>query len=741
MSRLALFCAAMAAACLLAFVLPGAIPALLGALLLGAHFFLRHFVESCRKARWITLGLAVGFLWFALYTVLFYAPAETLSGRTVELEATVTDFPTAGNYGVSVPVRGSEAGGRSVPMTLSLSADFSDLRPGDRLSCIAHCEPTRSRASSSGFLYARAYGAISRTPAEGIPPRFAPLYLGRWVQQQLDELYSTQDAAFLRALITGDKSRLDDTTQSSFSRAGLSHVVAVSGMHISFLAGVLLLLTGRRKSSAALQIVLLFLFAAMTGSGPGALRAAILCSTGLLTPFLRRRPEPITGLLAALCLLLLLSPYSIMSVGLQLSFAATLGIYLLGQPLYRRWMQPLSRRQKRFLSAPLSLLSVSLGANLFTLPLSALYFGQVSLIAPLTNLITNWAVSLSFLLGIASVILGALLPPLGLLVVGITHVPLAFFLAVAQWAARLSFSALPMDSLYYRAFLVFLYALLLLYVYHWRRGNRRLLIPLCTLCCALCLSLLLTNLSAKQTALQLAVLDVGQGQSIALLSESRCALIDCGGSKQAGDIAATHFTALGYHTLDLLILTHYHSDHADGVPELFSRMDIAAIALPDADAENPLRQEIERLALESGTQLWYIKEQSSVSLGQAALTLYPPLNLVGQNEAGLSILCALNDWETLITGDMDSQGEQQLLARYPFPDIELWVAGHHGSHYSSSEILLDAVTPDLAVISVGMNNGYGHPAADTLTRLEARSLPVWRTDTMGTILISLYNKP
>lgn len=740
MSRLALFCAAMAAACFLSCFLSGTIPILLGALLLGALLFLRIFVKSRRGLRWMAAGLCFGFLWFSAYTALVVTPASALSGRTIQLEAVVTDFPTIGTYGVLVPVQGGEAGGRAASMTLSLPAEYAALRPGDALFCVAHCQTNTGRVDQAGTLFAQAYGEITLHPAQRIPLRFAPTYLGEQVRGIIAKLYPPEDAAFFQALITGDKTELDSSTKNTLSRAGLSHVIAVSGMHISFLAGFLLLFCKQKKSGAALQIALIFLFAAMTGNGPGALRAAILCSAALLAPFLRRRPEPVTGLLAALALLLLISPYAIMDIGLQLSFAATLGIHLLGRPVYHRWMHSLSRGRKKILSPILSLLAVSIGANLFTLPLCALYFGQVSLIAPLTNLITNWSICLCFLLGIVSVILGALFPPLGMAVAVAARLPLSFFLWVAQAAAGLPFAALTLDSVYYRAFFAFLYVLLLLYIYWWQRGQRRLLIPVCSLCCALCLCLLLTNWSLRQTSLQLAVLDVGQGQSIALTSGDRRALIDCGGSKSAGDIAASYFAGLGHHTLDLLVLTHYHSDHANGVPELFSRMQIAAIALPDTDHENSLRLEIERLALESGTQIWYIDTQSTLSLGAAQLTIYPPVNPEGQNEAGLSILCVMDDWEALITGDMDTRSEAQLLARYLMPDIELLVAGHHGSRYSSGETLLETVTPDLVAISVGAQNTYGHPAPDTLTRLEEYDLPIWRTDTMGTILISLYHR-
>ena len=748
MRKLAILAAFFAAACLGGLLLPSPLVSPLpGVLSFCALLVLGLLLHQKGRILWALAGLTLGFLWLALYSTLLYAPAQTLEARTIRLEGVVTGWPARTDYGVSVPLRGGEAGGRQFPMLVYLDSSFASLHPGDRLSAVAHCSSSAQLRdghseyfrSKGIYLLAKTYGTVTVTEPDTMPLRFAPLYLAGEIRSVLQRLYAPEVSAFLGALITGWTDDLDPSLQNALSRTGLTHVVSVSGMHVSFLSGVLLLLLNRnRRSTAVIQIFTIFFFAVMAGSAPGALRAAILCSAALVAPFFGRRSDSLTSLLTALLILLLANPFAIANVGLQFSFAATLGIYVLGVPLYTYWKKRLPEAPylQKPLTVLLSLCAVDIGATLATLPLTALYFGQASLISPFMNLITGWSVSLAFLGGILSVALGALWLPFGVTAAALVELPTRFFLWAAAAGSRLPFAALPLTSVYYQGCLVLFYAVIFLTFFWWRRGSRRMILPLCACILALCSSLLLTNLEVRRPALSLAVLEVGQGQSIALASGPLRALVDCGGTLNPGNTAASYFQGLGDTSLDLLVLTHYHEDHAGGVLELMDRLKVSVIALPDTDPDNPLRREIEARARASGTALWYISEETRIPLGRGELTLYPPLSRQGENEAGLTILCRTGDWEALITGDMPSALEGSLLARYPFPDIELLIAGHHGSRFATSPTLLDTLTPEMAVISVGVNT-YGHPAPETLSRLAERNIHVYRTDTMGTVRVSV----
>ena len=129
--------------------------------------------------------------------------------------------------------------------------------------------------------------------------------------------------------------------------------------------------------------------------------------------------------------------------------------------------------------------------------------------------------------------------------------------------------------------------------------------------------------------------------------------------------------------------------------------------------------------------------ETRIPLGKAQLTVYPAVGVGEGNDRGLAVLASLGDQDLLITGDMDAATERRLIAVYDLPDLEYLVAGHHGSRYSTSDDLLDALMPETVLISVG-SNSYGHPAEETLRRLAEHGCTVYRTDLHGTIHLSIW---
>jgi competence protein ComEC len=222
--------------------------------------------------------------------------------------------------------------------------------------------------------------------------------------------------------------------------------------------------------------------------------------------------------------------------------------------------------------------------------------------------------------------------------------------------------------------------------------------------------------------------------SVVIDAKEYTAVVDCGSNsgENAGATAHEHLLSQGRTTLDLLIITHFHSDHANGVAYLITQMDVSALAIPDPDGPY-IAEDIIELARRRGTDIIYVTETLRVELGDMTLMLYPPLGSGDENEKGLAVL-ALGGVNALITGDMNSPGERALLRFAALPHIDLLVVGHHGSRFSTCEELLAAVMPNVAVIPVGRNS-YGHPSEETITRLDDFSATVYRTDTAGHVTV------
>ena len=716
--------------------------------------------QLSRRGLALCLGGLLALGWANVYSALFRAPAEEWVGEEVPISGHVSSYPaptSIGGYSMTVHFDG----GFFAPDALVYgSADWGELKPGDRVSFTARVKPsthaygdeTTYYTAKGVYLLAYCSELPEVTPAERIPAQYWPALCARSLHDGIYAAFDGVAAPIAAAVTLGDKSGLDSTLSSAFNRAGLMHGLAVSGLHIGFLVQMVLVISGRRKKVALAMVPLLVFYALMAGGTPSAFRAVIMQSALLFAPIARREEDAPSALGLALLFLLVLNPFAAASVGLQLSFASVAGILLVADPLFQWLYRPLKKKkpskeqklQLKLWKAVLTALtgvSASLGAMLFTVPLIALYFGQTTLLGPLSSVLALWA--LSALMG-CSLILGTIaiwLPVPAALLGTAAGLPAHYARWVALLLGKFPFASLSTDSRYCLIWLAAVYAALLT-AFLSRTKPKRPLAGLLALVLLLCAAIGFGRLETETADLTVTALNVGQGSSTALLSGGRAALVDCGGngSRSAGDTAADYFAAMGRTRLDLLALTHFDDDHFNGVEQLFYRMKVDKVAIPAGDAVPEKAARVMALAEKEGAEVILVDSTKTLDLGGANITLFPPLGGGTSNESGQFILCTCEEFDVLITGDADAFVEKMLVKYCPIPDIEVLLAGHHGSKNSSCEEFLQATAPELVLISAGANNSYGHPAPETLERLEAIGSQVYRTDEHGAVTVTLRDE-
>ena len=702
-----------------------------------------------RRVLLVLLPLMVSLLYFSAYRALVRQPVQALCGGEHDFSAAVCDWPEATEHGAKVTIRlHGLLGAKAVYYG---DDDLLSLRPGDALSGTAWWNDVAAigdgdlRQFSSRGVYALLYDRDTLTvqPAPDMPLGYAPQYAAKALRDKLAQLWDDPSVlGFLTAELTGDKSLLPESDYVAMQETGLAHIFAVSGLHCAFLVTLLSLLippTHRRTLCAVASAVLVF-YMLLTGLSPSVARACVMQLFLLSAPLFRRGSDPLTSLAAALTVILLVNPYAVGSVSLQLSFAATLGMVLLSGRLYKSftgWYRGRNRAVRAALSFLAANLAATLGALVFTAPLTAYYFNILSLVAPLAGLLAVPAAGYAFMSAFVSALLGLVWTPLGHLAGYVPLLLVKYILWVAHLLLAVPYHAVYFTNVYLRVWLLYVYTAFLGCAVT-PDGKRKYALASALTVLTLAACLWLNSRWQQYGAFRAAVLDVGQGESVALCSGSEAALVDCGSSNSyvdAGSVAADALQSAGIRRLSAVIVTHYHADHTNGLTEVLTRLSVDTLYLPDIEDEYGVRDRLVSLAAHQDADVVFVTEPTRIALGEAALTVYPPLLTTGDlNEQGLTALATAGDFDLLITGDMAGQTEQLLAQTYPLPDVEVLVVSHHGSRYSSDESFLRAITPDNAVISVG-DNRYGHPAEETLRRLQAVGATVWRTDQQGSIRI------
>ncbi len=699
------------------------------------------------------LAMALGFGQYWLHYDLTAAKCEVFAGKEVDTTARITDFPDIRDRCVllSVKITGDE-----LPNVSALIIDYSneeaDFRPGDEIKVKLKLrsvterfgEQTDSNISKGVYLSGYTSEKIEKTGRWSGSFVYFPKLIGNALHNEIGQLFPEDTAPFMKALLAGYKDDYygNDKLYASMNVAGLAHVVAVSGMHVAFLVGVLQSILGKNRRSSLICICLVWLFVIMVGSPLSAIRAGIMISLLMLAPVLGRINDRATTLSFALALILITNPFSAGSVALQLSFGAVAGMFLFSQPIYAYFSKKLSppRAFGAVWNYIIATLSSSLAVTVFTFPLLAVHFGYITLLAPVMNILCLWAISFLFVGGFAVCAVGLVLPAPASWLAAVLSCLVRYIAFVVEYAAKLPITALYMENKYAPAWLLISYALFTAYFIFRRKKKISVLVPSALCLAMLCGVFALTGRDMRSDTGTISVMNVGNGQCIAVTEGESVVVIDCGSygvTQNAGSMLSSYLRAGGRYDIDYLMLTHLHSDHTTGVVRLLNLMNVNTVILPDnaedTNGDNVL-DDIIAACEDNGTNVVYITHDTEFTAGAIRLSVYESSERGSRDESGIMSTVSVGDYDMLVTGDVEKIVERELASSHDLSGTELLIVPHHGSKYSTSDELLSALRPETAVISTGYNR-YGHPTKETLDKLNEYGVNVLRTDELGRIVL------
>lgn len=544
-------------------------------------------------------------------------------------------------------------------------------------------------------------------------------------------------AALVPALVDGDDSGISDALADDFRTTGLTHLLAVSGTNLTLLVGFLLILArwsrvrGRWLYLVGALGIVGFLLLARTE--PSVVRAAAMGAVGLLAMGHNGLQRGLRGLGAALLVLLLVDPALATSVGFALSATATAGILLLG-PV---WRDALARWLPRWLAEAIA---VPAAAQLACTPLIAAISAQVSLVAVLANLLAEPAVGPATVLGLVGGLVHLVWAPAGALVGTLASWCVGWIIAVAERCA-----GLPVPQVSWGSGPLALLLLLVLTAAIALGAPRVLRRRGWGIACGVAMVLVVAvrppALGRPAGDWVLTMCDVGQGDALAVATGPGSAIVvDAGPDPEPVDECLDD---LGVRRVPLLVITHFHADHAGGVDGVFSGRQVGE--LWTARQQDPpggvavvghaaraaglvpvpaVYGDTRRIGPVTLQVLWPLPDAPTQGPGDGSTA----------NDASVVLLVETHGLRILLTGDVEPVSQATLAQQWGDLDVDVLKVPHHGSRYQDIS-WLTSLTPELALTSVGAGNDYGHPAATTLHALEGAGAEVLRTDEDGTVQV------
>lgn len=551
-------------------------------------------------------------------------------------------------------------------------------------------------------------------------------------QQVLQACCDSEDAGMVSAMLLGDKGDLSEETKKLYQENGIAHILAISGLHISLIGAGLFYLLRRyvmpMHMAAVTTVLFLMLYGTLTGFSVSTKRAVIMMVCMLGARFAGKHYDLLSALALSAMIQLLLHPLVLYQTGFLLSYGTVLGIALFVQRLqhveWEKWL---------FSDVWVG----SLGIQLVTLPILISSYYEVPLYSVAANIILLPLLGGILLSSAAGIGIGCWQLLFGKFCFGFVHYCLTFIDLVCH-----VFSSFPFHTIVLGApeswQIALYYAVLVAWCWIWDRFSVKwhaviLVVPLVVICLPV----------HRVSGLEIINLDVGQGDCTCIRTKQGTMLID-GGSSDVSEVGkyriVPYLKSQGISRIDYIFLTHSDADHTNGIEEIGKDTDsmgleIGKLVLPDIEKQDEHYQELKKLCERSGIATIFMKKGDRITLGELEISClhpYAAYDWQSENDYSLTLKLQYGGFSGLLTGDLEESGEKELEG---LTHVDYLKVGHHGSKGSSGEEFLEKVSPDIAVLSAGRKNRYGHPSSEVLKRLEAVGGKTYCTIEGGAIMV------
>lgn len=564
------------------------------------------------------------------------------------------------------------------------------------------------------------------------------------LKQNIQELLTKETYALGIGILIGDNSRINEKIVEDFKNSNLSHMLAVSGAHINYVVlTVNILFTKKRagiKAQRVVTIMMMLFFMELTQMTSSVVRAGISCIIYMLASLLYRKADVINAMAISTLLILLNNPFKLFDIGFQLSYAGTLGIILFCKLINI----PIKNKLLKYLKDSII---ISISANIFIIPIMMYQFNTISLTFILSNLLAGPLLGISIILEIIVLLISFMSINIAAIPAKVLNILLILIINIANWFSNIEISKIYVITpkiISIVAYYLICAAIIL------KQKNRKIIV-------IIMLTVLIINLFPTPKKLRINFIDVGQGDSTLIRTETnKVILIDSGGSTASSSFDVGNKVLLPYlldrriKKIDFIIVSHFDADHCQAFETVIDNINVRKVVVCKQSMITQEYLNIINKCKKKNIKIIVVERGDKLKIDKRAEfeILHPGERFLDDGKGGLNanaIVCKMNYklnngkiFSILFTGDIEVEAEKELEQVYGKKlKADILKIAHHGSKTSSREEFIKLVSPKIALIGVGENNKFGHPADITLERLEKENVKVYRTDQMGEVSITM----
>ena len=540
----------------------------------------------------------------------------------------------------------------------------------------------------------------------------------------------------LVGILIGEKTKIPENIIENFSISSLSHILATSGTHISYIIlGITYLLLKskipKRTSYFLINLILIF-FMFIVGFTASVVRASIMGILLISGKIVHRKPDVLTSMAISLIITLSYNPFSIQDIGLELSYLGTLGIVILNRPIKNYIINKLPKIPKQIIE----IVSVTVSAQILIIPILILKFNTVSLTFILSNIIAIPITGIIILYGYINIFVGIFAIKVANKMSIILNILLKIIISISNIISKLPFSKIliPTPNIIY----ILLYYLIILNF----QKEKYLKILLITLILILSINVIYSIFPQQ---LEIHIVDVGQGDCQLIITPRGKVMIIDGGEKE--NVLLEYLLDKQIMKIDYMMISHFDSDHCYNLIEILENLKINNLIVSRQIEETELFNRIIKICQQNGTNVIIVEAGKEINIDKEIKLkiLWPTRDINEINSINNNSIVArmeYNQFSMLFTGDIEETVENRLIEIYSKELLNTTVlkVAHHGSETSSNEGIIKLIAPKISVIGVGKDNKFGHPNKEVIRRIEEQNSQLFRTDLNGEITIKVNKK-